>query len=245
MRKTLLCFVVLIASSLRGDILLPIFFQQNGPSITPWTIRNKQSVFFNGPSTSAPMPAFPNALTNGSIILLGTQNFTVSSTIITITDTAGNTYNSLRHNQWTNGTASYFCATNTHTTTGNVITFAAANVQFLTMDAVEITSTTGALTCASNLDVMQGNSTSSTPSTTILAANLTTTANADFVWGQFFVGGASSLSPGPGFATIIQNGSADLSEFEVQQLSGLISVTAINTITGIGFDAFGLAVKHP
>jgi len=244
MRKTLICFVILVAATLRGDILMPIFFQRAGNVGGGWSITNQQTGGTAGPTTSYSMPAFSSPLTNGSIILLQTQNFTVLSTGVTITDTAGNTYTSLSKTQWNNGTADYFCASNTHTTPSNVITFAATTVSSLDMKAIELTNASGAISCGSNIDAQQGNGTSSSGSTTVPMGNFTTTHNGDFLWGMIQINSCSPLLPGASFATTSTlNDGFQMGEYFLQPTAANITVTASCSVTGVSYNAWSVAIS--
>lgn len=219
-----------------------------------WTVNNAQSgtncsvSSCAGPFTSLAVPAFTNPLTNGSLILVSTQNFTTVSTTVTVTDTAGNSYTSLGKTQWLNGTADYFCATNTHATASNVITFSASTTQKTTVSAIEITNTAGAVTCASNIDGQGNNGTSSTGSTTIPGGNFTTSVNQDFIWAAFFTSGSGNLTVGSGFTKILGDAGGfstenDIVEYLIQPTAGNITTTATNTTTGIAYNAYSVGVK--
>jgi len=258
MRKTLLCFVVLIAATLRGDILLPIFFQNNGSSTTPFTIRNQQTWdFCCGTATNTSMPALPHPLTNGSILLLGTQNFTILGTGVTITDTAGLTWNSLSKNQWTNGTSDFFCATNTTTQAADVINFSTApstNTQFTTMDVIELTSTNGGLTCATKIDQQGGGTNSSSGAATEVAVSpglISTVAN-DFVWVNAFTNGVGTLTPDTSFtgnlpvfakAAGASNGTNDITQYVLVPTIRTFQAFIQNSVTAYGYSGYTVAVK--
>ena len=213
--------------------------------LAPWTITNQQTGGTAGPTTSYSMPAFSSPLTNGSIILLQTQNFTVLSTGVTITDTAGNTYTSLNKTQWNDGTADYFCASNSHTTPSNVITFAATTVSSLDMKAIELTDASGAISCGSNIDAQQGNGTSSSVSTTVPMGNFTTTHNGDFLWGMIQINSCSPLLPGASFATTSTlNDGFQMGEYFLQPTAANITVTASCSVTGVAYNAWSVAIHQ-
>lgn len=230
----------LLVSSLFGQSI-PIGGVGTGSST--WTVTNNKALYSAGPGTSLALTAFTNPLTNGSVILLGTQNDTVLSTPVTITDTAGNSYTSLRKNQWTPGTADYFCASNTSMTASNVITFSATPTATTFLNAIEITNSSGPVTCG-NIDKQSSGGGSSTGSTTIAMGNFTTTTNGDFIWGMIFTFACSTPLTAPGY-TAIQSALTDfdLSFWQQQLIAANIGVNAFCANTGIPYDAISVAIS--
>lgn len=249
MRKTLLCLVLLIAPSLRGDILSSIFFQRAGNVGGGWSITNQQTGEVTT-ETSITM-TFANPLTSGSVILLTTFTQNIGSVTNTITDTAGHTYTSLIKTQWAFGTNNYFCATNTSTTASNVITFSTSPAPIVSgdMKAIELTNSDGPITCAGNIDVQNGNGTGSTVSTPVLISSpggFTTIQNNDFIFGMAAIGSCTAQSAGSGFTTnATLNDGFQIGEYGIKATAGIISVTVACTSGTAGpFNSYVVAM-HP
>jgi hypothetical protein len=239
----------LVTVSLAG-IVDPIIFQVSGPLINPFTIRNQGTWTCCATAVmGTSMPALTHPLTNGSIILLGTVNFTVSSTAVAVTDTAGLTYNSLVKTQWTDGTSDYFCATNTTTQANDVISFSTApfnGTQFPTLDVIELTSANGPLTCATKLDVQSGGTNSNSGAATRVAISgvLTSTVANDFIWSVGFANmGTVTPDPGTFKAFGASNASTDITQYSIKPTAGAFQVFMQNSVSGYAYFGYTVAVK--
>ena len=207
-----------------------------------WTLKNSQyanSTWQNPVAT----PAFANALTPGSIIIVSVVNW--GGTVIpTPTDTAGNTYVDCGVGKILYSSSAcavqVFYALNTHSTASNVVSVARAS-GYLGVDASEWTGNASSSPVDVYASTANGtHSGSGTDNFTTPSAN--TTANGELIYG--FVGYVSAtITAGTNF-TQVTNDSQGEAEYQIQSAAGSIKATwSENYAYGNNYGAIMVAFK--
>lgn len=254
------CFLVLAAAlsttMLCGQIIYPIFFHSPG-FVSAWTVNNNKIGSSAASAAAVPTSAFTNSLVNGSIIIVGTSAGVPSSSGQLVTDLAGNIYSLVgAGSQFAPGTPNTWCASNTHTTPSNIVTLALVggfSFSAGVINATEIFSSQGAVTCGGNQDDAGGNLTT----TASAAANngfcgsggrLNLTHPGDFVFLWANVGGGTiAAGTSPFMFTLLNTSTVNTSiaEYYVQPtiLSGFIGTFSVPS-SGETFQSFCMGY-HP
>lgn len=182
-----------------------------GGSAGNWTMPNA-ATGIGSSVTSIPASAFANPLTNGSIILVGTTAGVTSASGQLVNDTAGNSYSQFAAGaQFGPGTPNLWCATNTHTTSSNVVSLSLVGgftIPNGSITASEFVSANGAVTC-SGFDDKSGSQTNSGSGTNnaqcgASGGKLTLSHTHDLVYGFFNLTSSPPFTAGTTSATYAQ-----------------------------------------
>ena len=189
-------------------------------------------------NTTLNCTAFSNALTNPSIIVVGIQYDSAQSAPV-VTDTAGNTYNDSGLGtysfQGSTRVLQIFCATNTHTTSSNVVNMAVTGSSFpIRIVAAEFTETGATPGCTSDKQHSQSNQTGGTGGTDSLVLTNDTTTKADLIYVCVGTHNAN-ITAGTGFTLISTPTGGHGAEYKIQSVAGSITPTASDSSTGDGW----------
>lgn len=247
-------FAVLFAAFCLIGQSIPMGSSGVGNPIAPWTISNNQINSCTTCTTNLSAPAFSTALTNGSVIVVGSSMFVVSATPQSMSDTAGNTFVQIQNSQWTGGTQILWCANNTHTTASDVVTITTNGgvgpVVDGALNPIELVDANGALDCVTSRDDTKGGSGTASGSTNnaIVSNGMNLSHANDFVytWGNSLNGnntaGTSPFAFTATHAQVVTNtfsvGTYYFSPATVNPFNGTWSISG-----GGGYQSFAIAFK--